>query len=124
MALVNPDGYARFGVRRASQPEVYSHRIVVHELHGPIPPGMEVDHVCRTRNCVNPLHLEVVTVAENRRRRVFEHKSHCPKGHPYSGPNLYVNPRTGTRHCRACTLVATRRWYERNVRRVSDAEAV
>src|SRR6478735_7740709 len=72
--------------------------------------GYEVDHVCRTRNCVNPLHLEAVPIAENRRRKIghVKLKSRCPRGHPYRGRNLYVNPRTGKRHCRECMRVANR----------------
>lgn len=49
--------------------ENYVHRIAYTELVGPIPEGLEIDHLCHVRNCVNPDHLEAVTQLENLRRR-------------------------------------------------------
>jgi hypothetical protein len=46
----------------------YAHRLIYLILCGPIPKGMTIDHKCKVRHCVNPDHLEVVTIAENRRR--------------------------------------------------------
>lgn len=84
-----------------------AHRAAYELLVGPIPEGLELDHLCRNRACVDPDHLEPVTHAENMRRAPYDApaskraKTHCPKGHPYSGSNLYVNPK-GSRECRAC----------------------
>lgn len=53
-----------------------AHRVAYEYFLGPIPPGMEVDHLCRTRLCVNPMHLEVVGHRENvarRDRRFMDH---------------------------------------------------
>ena len=55
------------GVRRA-------HRVVFEFERGPIPDGLELDHLCRVRRCVNPDHLEPVTKAENIRRERAERK--------------------------------------------------
>ena len=95
---------------------VYVHRVVYELAVGEIPQGYEVDHLCHNRACARPDHLEAVTPTENRRRQ-HEHyshnraKTHCPKGHPYSGSNLYMS---GTnRKCRACRSEMDRARYLR-----------
>ena len=68
----------------------------------------QIDHLCRNRGCVNPLHLEDVTTQENTKRGnsgLFNSsKTHCPQGHPYSGNNLYVRKSMVgvNRGCRTC----------------------
>lgn len=78
-----------------------THRYTYEHLVGPIPDGLQLDHLCRVRPCCNPAHLEPVTGPENSRRG-GEARTHCPAGHPYSGPNLYRDPQ-GRKKCRACT---------------------
>jgi hypothetical protein len=102
-------GYGR--IRDESGRSVGVH-CAAYELEvGPIPDGLEIDHLCRVRNCVNPAHLEPVTHAENhRRRRGFTILDVCKNGHPLEGDNLYLRTdgRAG-RECRACRSEAVRR---------------
>lgn len=101
------DGYGQI---RVAGKTILSHRFAYETLVGPVPAGLDLDHVCRTRRCANPAHLEPVTRAENVKRgaahgtygRAERAKTHCPQGHPYAGANLYVNPTTGKRKCREC----------------------
>lgn len=102
----NGTGYGRpfYDGRR-----VYAHRLIYELLVGPIPEGLQLDHLCRNRGCVSPWHLEPVTCQENLRRgRHFEReKTQCPSGHPYDEVNTYYrrsNP--NKRCCRACNRIA------------------
>lgn len=95
----NPKGYGHIWDERRRG--VYAvHRIVWEHCHGPIPDGLEVDHLCRVRNCVNPDHLEVVDHAANVRRRV--RASHCKRGHPLTPENVHIDRRHGGRKCKQC----------------------
>lgn len=83
----------------------YAHRVVYEWLVGPVPEGLELDHLCRNRTCVNPDHLEPVTRRENILRgegitAQQARQTHCKRGHPLSGDNLYRHG--GHRKCRAC----------------------
>lgn len=83
---------------------VYVHRLTYLVYVGPVPDGLEIDHLCRVRHCANPAHLEAVTAKVNVNRGINHEseKTHCPQGHPYAGENLYVNPSSGNRACRSC----------------------
>lgn len=74
-----PTGYAQFSYRDSGRTRTYgAHRVVYELLVGPIPAGLELDHVCRNRGCVNPEHLEPVTPAENKRRAIGQPSSAPP----------------------------------------------
>jgi hypothetical protein len=78
-----------------------AHRVAYEMEVGPIPEGMQLDHLCRNTLCVNPAHLEPVTHHENQRRGLKgDLTTHCPKGHEYTPENTrrYRNHR----YCRAC----------------------
>lgn len=84
----------------------YAHRVFYEMLVGPIAPGMTLDHLCRVPACINPEHLEQVTIGENVLRGnavsgVNRRKVACPQGHQYDAENTYTDKR-GKRHCRAC----------------------
>ena len=82
------------------------HRWLYLLLRGPIPVGLECDHLCRVRACVNPWHLELVTRSENllRGSRARGLKRFCERGHEYTEANTYWPP-GGYRMCRACQSI-------------------
>lgn len=104
-------GYGRFDLKCRT---VLSHRAAYEHARGPIPPGLDADHKCRVRSCVNPDHIEPVTERENNRRRAAA-KTHCKSGHLLSGENVRIDSSRGVvaRVCRAC---AARRMDELKAR--------
>lgn len=99
----SPSGYGYYREYRA-------HRVAFVALGGHIPNGLQLDHLCRSRLCVNPAHLEIVTNKENARRgespsAINGKKTHCVNGHPLSGDNLrtqVVSKSHTMRQCKAC----------------------
>lgn len=89
-----------------------THRISYACFIGPIPKGLQVDHLCRMILCCNPAHLEAVTQQVNASRRPDAGKSHCVKGHALTASNLIIKRRAGgkeQRNCRECERQAQRR---------------
>ena len=110
---LNHDGYAR--VRKDGR-QVMLHRWAWEQVNGPIPEGMEIDHLCRNRACSEVTHLEVVTHEENvRRSRVGQYlaeRTACKSGHPYTPGNTRRDSK-GARVCRECARTAAREHYRR-----------
>jgi hypothetical protein len=95
-----------------------AHRVIWEMTHGPIPSGLEVDHLCRNRACVNPRHMALVPHRENTLRgmaptAINARKTHCPAGHPYDGENTYMAP-DGWRQCMTCRREWQRRFRARH----------
>lgn len=99
-------GYGYFNV--TARRGIGAHRWAYEHLRGEIPEGLELDHLCRVRRCVNPWHLEPVTTAENVRRQKAA-ITHCPQGHLYDATNTYRLASTG-RKCRTCNTENQRRF--------------
>lgn len=96
------NGYGCLSVNRRN---VSVHRFS-YELHrGKIPSGLQIDHLCRIRNCVNPEHLEAVPARINLLRGIGVcaqnfRKSKCLRGHDYD--RFIVNGVSTHRHCQKC----------------------
>ena len=112
---LNSQGY---GILRDCKKQVVAHRYFYEQLRGPIPVGLTIDHLCRVRCCVNPDHMEVVTMRVNLLRGVGvvainARKTQCPKGHSYSKDNTYIS-HSGHRHCRICKRMNDKRYRASN----------
>lgn len=119
-AGTNSCGYGIFypGPPAGIGDKVYAHRWSYEYHVGPIPAGLHLDHLCRNTLCVNPDHLEPVSLAENVRRGVSSpaqnaRKTYCQRGHALAGDNLYINPGTGYRKCRTCSRMGQQANAER-----------
>ena len=107
---ISVKGYGRF---RLQGRMAAAHRLAYHLAIGPVPQGLQLDHLCRNRGCVRPDHLEAVTARVNLLRGQTKaaanaRKTHCPAGHPYEGENLFVIAKRGIRKCRACHRVTAK----------------
>jgi len=105
------NGYARFNESlRGKWRVALAHKWIWELFNGPVPSGLELDHLCRVRHCVNPAHLETVTRKENLFRSPISiigkqmRRTHCKNGHPY---DVFE---TG-RRCSVCTKERQLRYY-------------
>lgn len=91
-------GYGKFGV---GGKQYLAHRWFYQVERGPVHPKLQMDHLCRVHECVNPDHLEPVTPKVNGARGMKATKTHCARGHEFTPENTYRRP-NGRRYCRRC----------------------
>jgi hypothetical protein len=105
---VAPGGYGKFNVEKKKIRKCFNaHRWSYEHFKGSIPNGLTLDHLCRNRRCVNPDHLEPVTIGENLLRGngvsgVNARKTHCPKGHPLILGHFPCHQGKSVRYCPIC----------------------
>jgi len=99
------DGYGQVKATGAMR---YVHVVVYRALVGPIPEGLELDHLCRVRDCSNPAHLEPVTHKENHARGMKAQQTECIHGHAFTAANT-LRKSNGRRACRICENEGRRR---------------
>lgn len=112
-AAPSSSGYGTFKVHGRTE---QAHRFAYELLVDQIPFGLTIDHICRVRMCVNPDHMEVVTLRENLMRgnspsSVHARKETCPNGHLYNR----TDPNSGARLCQPCRTEYMRSYRTRNV---------
>jgi hypothetical protein len=114
---ISTHGYGQLSVNKRP---VFAHRFS-YELHkGKIPTGLDIDHLCRVRKCVNPQHLEAVTRRVNISRgngpvAIAVKTGKCSRGHVFDESNTYVAP-SGKRRCRKCHTGRQRGYNRRKLR--------
>ena len=99
----NGNGYGQF---RYNGKNSYAHRYGWERVHGPIPDGLTVDHLCRVRRCVNADHLEITDSVDNYMRAVAV-RTHCPNNHEYT--SLNTGRKRNSRLCKTCQREQWRR---------------
>lgn len=127
--VIMPNGYGRM-VIWDPETKTYSghlaHRVSYREVKGEIPPGLDLDHLCRVRRCINAAHLEPVTRSVNVRRgalpgmraaiarRIAAQSTACKRGHPWTAETTYRSPGSpDRRECRRCHADAQTRRLQR-----------
>lgn len=116
--LMSKDGY---GVTTLNRRPYRAHRVAYTLMRGSIPTGLTIDHLCRNRACINPAHMEPVTMRENTLRgfgltAIHARKTHCSNGHPFAGDNLRIH-RRGYRTCMICR----RKWDKKRRQKESQS---
>lgn len=113
-ATINSAGYGNFKVGKISS----AHRFAYEYFIGPIPDGLDIDHLCRNRACCDPLHLEAVprriNLARGQMPNMVTHRTRrCKRGHEFGDDDYYASKGAARRTCRICHKAAAKKWRER-----------
>lgn len=103
---LTPNGYSRI---RVGHVKVQAHRWAYELVHGKIPAGLVIDHMCENRLCIAPDHLRAITQSENVRagKHSLDRKPFCRKGHLHSVH--LVTRKNGKRECGECNRIRARK---------------
>lgn len=114
---LNWGGYGKFWFNGRT---MAAHKYAYEVAKGPVPDGATIDHLCRTRHCVEASHLEAVTLQENLQRALLrpEKRTHCPQGHEYTLENtrMVASKYNPYRSCITCSRDRSREWQRKKVR--------
>lgn len=106
-------GYGRFWL--TGRMDRLAHRLSYEWCGNPIMNDLVIDHICRNRACVNPEHMEQVSLVENVMRGISvwainARKTHCARGHEFTPENTYTHQ--NMRHCRECARIRKRAYRQ------------
>lgn len=113
VGTLNSNGYGRVQFRGRV---MAAHRAMWIRERGEIPPGLDLDHLCRNRRCTNPDHLEPVTREVNLRRGTNTRATdtHCANGHLWADDNERRHQTDGSRVCATCMRLSARNYQRRS----------
>lgn len=117
--FLDKKGYGYFKIKLGIPGlQIMAHRASYLLFIGDLIKGLEIDHLCRNRACVNPEHLEQISHKENNRRSesptaINARKTHCKNGHELIGNNLRIR-KNGQRLCRPCFNSLVEKFRKKN----------
>ena len=106
MGALDAYGYGTLGgLFNRSKKTIKAHRLAYETFNGPISGNLPLDHICQNHRCVNPEHLQPVTLRENNRRHA-QRRTHCKNGHPWMNL-LTIRKANGKQEhwCRECNKI-------------------